>query len=494
MKSAYFRELKRYTQSDIAEAFDLTADKTVDIIKKLKYYGVAKSVKVTTMEKNLTELTNEKIVISDVDLNSTDFYYVFDFVGIITVGNYIFKCYPKYLSNDSIPLNVLKQVLRVIRKYNSKEQVINLYNGESEQCAFNLLAVILFLLNDYNENGIYSNQQDIIEANGDGEILWDRTIDETFAIISNNRPFYIELQTQNTVDDEMNYFRRLHQCVITECSNKLKSAELTALFDVSEINLYDGDLTEFGDTDYILYRLQRELNVQFVTRKQVILKTIYAYIAHRKAFEVGMGISMYGTNSFNLIWERVCAEVFDNKLKVKLRKLQLPKPLGETYTKKANKLLLEIIDKPIWRFFSKDDSKEDNEVTDTLTPDIISIYQKEDKLCFGTFDAKYYNIVLTEKYVAGNPGVGDVTKQYLYQLAYNQFINEQGFDSVQNAFLMPTEENKAVLNGEVEMSILQGLSNPPLQNILVVKLPATEMYQWYLNNTKVDIHKEYDFL
>ena len=33
---------------------------------------------------------------------------------------------------------------------------------------------------------------------------------------------------------------------------------------------------------------------------------------------------MYGTNSFNLVWEDVCAEVFNNKLKTQLRHLPLP--------------------------------------------------------------------------------------------------------------------------------------------------------------------------
>ena len=59
---------------------------------------------------------------------------------------------------------------------------------------------------------------------------------------------------------------------------------------------------------------------------------------------------------------------------------------------------------------------------------------------------------------------------------------------------MPTEENNALLSGEVEMAILKGLSNPPLSNILVVKLPASKIYQYYLSGKKVDTYKEYKFL
>lgn len=39
----------------------------------------------------------------------------------------------------------------------------------------------------------------------------------------------------------------------------------------------------------------------------------------------------------------------------------------------------------------------------------------------------------------GQPGVGDITKQYLYQLAYDDFIIKQGYKYVQNVFLCPDE-------------------------------------------------------
>ena len=131
---------------------------------------------------------------------------------------------------------------------------------------------------------------------------------------------------------------------------------------------------------------------------------------------------------------------------------------------------------------------------DTLTPDLISLYDTDNGMCFGIFDAKYYNINLDKNKVQGQPGVGDVTKQYLYQLAYNDFILKHGFTSVKNAFLMPTEEDNALLNGEVEMGILSGLSNPPLCNILVVKLPTSKIYQYYLSGKRLNIKDEYKFL
>ena len=130
------------------------------------------------------------------------------------------------------------------------------------------------MLEEYYADGLYTNQKEIIETNGEGEILWDKTINETFAIIQ-NKPYYVELQTKNTVNNDLDYFRRLHECVLTTCSNELKSVGLLQLFDLSEVNLTQEELSDFGDDNYILYRLQSEIQSQYVTRKQNLLKSIW---------------------------------------------------------------------------------------------------------------------------------------------------------------------------------------------------------------------------
>lgn len=85
-------------------------------------------------------------------------------------------------------------------------------------------------------------------------------------------------------------------------------------FDIAEVELTGAQLDDFGDVDYIKYRLEQELRIQFVTRKQTLLKTIYTYIANDKANQDDLNFSLYGTNSFNLVWEKVCAENFGSVL------------------------------------------------------------------------------------------------------------------------------------------------------------------------------------
>ncbi len=78
---------------------------------------------------------------------------------------------------------------------------------------------------------------------------------------------------------------------------------------------------------------------------------------------------------------------------------------------------------------------------ETLKPDLVCIYPVDDEqkdYCFGIYDAKYYCIDYQVKdnkaKISGQPGVGDVTKQYLYQLAFDDFIVKQGYRYVQNMF------------------------------------------------------------
>ena len=476
MHSEFVREQRRYTQKELCKIFSCSEDKTVSIIRKLKEFGVLKAVKAEEKQRDMSELVDEDIEVSDVEIGENGYLYVFTFVGIIVVSGIVLKCYPKYLLTVTHPEQELTQIIKVLEKYNSKEQIIRMFNDSSESRSFNLLAVLLFLMQDYYENGIYENTDNIVESNGLGEIIWDKTINETFAMISNNRPYYVDLQTRKTISDDHDYFKRLHECVLTIASNELEDAGLLNLFELVGVDLTEETLDDFGDKEVILYNIEKELSTQFNTRKQLVLKTIYTYIDHSGSLYDVDCLSLFGTNSFNLVWEKVCAEIMDNQLDTRLGALRLPIPLSDKYNRQ--KKLIDIIEKPLWTVTGKT-------AADTLIPDIVTISMVNGNWQFIIFDAKYYNAKLESGNAPkGQPGIESVTKQYLYQLAYREFIGKHKFSSVKNCFLMPTEEN-AVLDKE-EVS-LQMLSKIGLQNIKVRFLPAKMAYDNYLSGKKLDI-------
>jgi hypothetical protein len=477
--SRYVREQKRYSKLEIRNTFSLDEKGTEIFIKNLKSYGIMKTVKNNLEQKELSDLIDEDVEVTDDTVENDEHLYVFTYVGIITIGSRIIKSYPKYLLSYSEPLEEMKQILKVLERYsNSEEQIVNLFNGDGETRSFNVLAVILFLINDYHENGVYNNSEDIVEINGQGEILWDKTINEGFSLICNNQPYYMELYTEKTVDDESDFFKRLHECVLTECSKQLEESQLLSLFEMVPVELSEECLDDFGDKEYILEKLKMELNIQFNTRKQILLKTLYSYIhQERKLFEENLGINMYGTNAFNLVWEKVCSEVFNNKLTTPLEALGLSVQLSEFYDQRTK--LIDIIDKPVWIGTNNEGDVETVKgAKDTLTPDLITITKCGNEDWFIIFDAKYYNLQLERnKNLRGNPGVSDIVKQYLYQLAYMDFINKHNISVVKNCFLLPTERNEIVKKGTAKLGILEKLK---LQNIQIRLLPAMKVYSYYL--------------
>ena len=485
MKSAYLREQKRYTQTELVSLLGGDESEVVIVLKRLKEYGVLKAVKADDEQKNLSDLLETDVEIADVEAGENEYYYVFTFVGVITIAGRVLKCYPKYILNDDKPLEELKQVIKVIEKYNSKEQIIRMFNDATDSTAFNMLAVMLWLLQDYYENGSYTSKQKVIEINGSGEILWDRTIDDTFMILSENRPYYPEIYTRRRVNDDHDYIRRLHECVLSRCSRELRDADLLELFDIAGVEISDEDLDSFGETDFILDRIYKELNVQFNTRKQLVLKTLYSYIANSSTHIDDMDcFSMFGTNSFNLVWEQACAEILNNQLDRPLGALDLPVKLADEYNPYTK--LINVIDHPFWFGYTKGGSYR-KRAADTLKPDIISLYRKDDEYRCIIFDAKYYNLQLEKnKPLNGQPGIESVTKQYLYQMAYVEFLRDHQVNYFRNCFLMPTEGNDIVETGYVTMDFLMKMG---LADIKIRLLPAKMVYSMYLENSKMSIDR-----
>ena len=476
MISEFVREQKRYTKKELSRILHCMEDRAIPLIRKLKEFGVLKAVRASQIQRDLSVLLEEDIEVADIETGEDAYLYVFTFVGVIVIAGCVLKCYPKYLMHTEAPRKELQQVLKVLQKYHAKEQRIRMFHDSSDSHSFHLLSVLLFLMQDYYENGVYSNTETVMERNGSGEILWEKTINETFTMISDNRPYYVELQTKKRVTDDHNYLKRLHACMLTRASKELQDADRLELFDLTAIDLTDEELDEFGEEDEILYRIEKELSVQFNTRKQMVLKAMYAYLAHRGHLCDAESFSLFGTNSFHLVWENVCADIMDNQLDVPLGSIALPVPLKPQYDRKQK--LVDLIEKPLWTASGKT-------AKDTLIPDLITIAKAGHEYQFIIFDAKYYNARL-ECGVSpkGQPGIESVTKQYLYQLAYQKFIEEHEFASVKNCFLMPTENPAVEVRGEVSMRMFHELG---LQNIQVRFLPADMAYEYYLSGRKMEI-------
>lgn len=506
MALSYFREQKHYTLSEIQKRLGVSEESCKHLLGILKKYGVVKSVDSDKPE--FADLSDLDVILSDVT-DDSHVAYKFSYVGVVLVESSVFCCYPKYIDKKEdgkeVPepelKQILEQILEVIRKYDSNEQLIHLYNGIDESKVFNKLAVSLYLLRDYYENGIYTNQEEIIETNGEGEINWDKTINETFAIIKNKTPYYVELQTINTQNNDQDYFTLLHQCILTLCSEELSKVGLLSLFNIQPLELSGNSLDDFGDVDYIKYRLEVEIQKQFVTKKQILLKTLYTLISEMKSTETANSFSLYGTNAFNLVWEKACGSIFENIRDKTFRELKKIYPnifnhekienpnydpeikdSDSKYLSDSNKFK-DLIEQVKWTF-----NPIALKVAETLEPDIISIYEK----VFYILDAKYYFVIHNDSEIRQQPGIQDVVKQFAYHRAFSDFIEKYGFEdkNVYNAFLIPKKSSdctseKFHLVGKAEFKLMQEYNSKKLKEIQVVEIDPNFVYENYLNGKTI---------
>ena len=481
MKVIYCREEFGYSFEEFGSLLfpNEVAKKEVvtDVLTRLKRVNVISKVRspkgVELSKADLSDIDDDIADVVEIDPNSTEFLYKFKFVGLIIIKSYILYCFPKYIEvnpkeNPTAKQSTeFKQIIKVIEKYSksTREQVIYSLNDIDELVAYGDLSVSLFLLEDYFQNGLYSNQHSIVEMNGNGEILWDKTVNDSFAFFSDNRPVYIDYFNRRSVVEDDNFIKKLHEVVLSRISETLELNGLLDLLDLTLTNFTDEELTDLGDVDFILYMIDSELSQEFNTRKQLLLKALYSYVSQKYEAERDEYASLFGTNSFQGIWEKACANVLNDKLDVTIGGLGL-EPTG---TNTKNTKIKNIIDKPQWTQNNKDVFE-----TATLIPDIITVVNKRLLI----LDGKYYNLRFSAKSVAGNPGVGDVTKQFLYALAYREFADKNNLETV-NYFLMPTEKDTILNFAQVDMQLLNNLG---LSSVKVAKLNAANIYQKYLDD------------
>jgi len=77
MISVYLREQQRYTQKELIEKLACTEEKTVRILRRLKAYGILKTVKASDAQRNLTDLLEEDVEVTDVEVGEDKYLFVF---------------------------------------------------------------------------------------------------------------------------------------------------------------------------------------------------------------------------------------------------------------------------------------------------------------------------------------------------------------------------------------------------------------------------------
>lgn len=467
-----------YKESDLIVRLGLENDikRYHSIIKELKKTTFFKSRKPSISTNELTVEYNDYTESEKFNEIPKEFIdketYQFSFVGILIVKGIAIIVYPKYIRDIQLDkfnnYKKFRQIFKVIYQYQKRqEQQIylstdNFINNE------NILSVAIQLLNYYGEYGLYNIGKTLIEVNGDGEINWFKTINEMSATLSGNSPVYIDYYTEKNITDTQNMIRQIQLAVLTDI--KEKYSDLLSLLDY-DISFEDEIfLSDLGDEESFLYYLDKELMIQFISHKIELIKLLKMYIQSKTRENNVDTISVFGVTKFDRVWEDVCKVVYEDNLEHSLIDLNLK--YKNTY--ENNIKLKEFVPKPTWTNLI--DGKEYSTLK-SLELDTLHV-NKETKT-FEIYDAKYYLISFANNKINGQPGVSDITKQYLYELTYKDLAEENGYSFI-NRFIVPID-NKQQDNQLIAKASFSIFDMYDLSDIVVIARDCETIYEQYLS-------------
>ena len=327
MKILYFKELKKYA---LDECFRF---ENSEILNKL-------------MESNIVIRDNQSIS--------------FRFVGMIALIDCIVIVFPKYKvdpyervkEKQDEYAKYIKNIFKVFEKYTSKknkktegkktDSSLLKKDCDEEEEYLNLFSLYKSLIDDFIEYGLYENERHIHTLCGDGEIDWNKTIDELdnhFNTLKN--PIYLNYYTHDIEEEQENYIRSIQKKLLTDAAAYFEEFRKFGLDGFQFDFHFDGDL--IGDEEYQIFKIDLELRESFSERKINLLKLMRS-ILKEKVHSIYEDINIYGTKSYHSVWENICQNV-----------------LGHDST------LIKNLTKPNWKSVN---NEEDN-YSSSFIPDIV---------------------------------------------------------------------------------------------------------------------------
>ena len=461
------RELEPYSQAELLHIFGVEKKNWPELADRLERRHILRR---RSVYKEIDELGNSEFSEHTRDEKE----YSLSFVGVYVWKNILVYSLPKYArqifgDNNFLTLSSVREnkdafvqlgsIMRVLRRYN-KTRVQESLNAATQENRDDFLALLVHIVTDYARYGLYRDDMNEEALNGRGRILWQKSIQTKRPVMQDGRPCYIDLVVRHTLEDRDNFFTRLHLYIVDRCQQVLTRTGLTDLLAIPKIAEEAMPPYDMGDGRLLIRKIEGELKEQFDSRRRYILQLMLKYIRCESANDVRHSDELvFGNSSFHCVWEEACREV-----------------LG-----KDGRRLLEIAP-PTWEGANMTGWHQWAASQKSLEPDIII---KRDN-AYWLFDAKYYLPIIKGTNISRLPGVGDITKQFLYQQALKE-QSEQGRD-IYNAFLMPlpdtetTEYHTISLFARVSMPLFKKLGF-----IYTYRIRPDSLYEAYLNPGKRQI-------
>ncbi|MDO4221879.1 MAG: LlaJI family restriction endonuclease [Akkermansia sp.] len=403
--------------------------------------------------------------------------YRFHYVGILQYHQSLLYVLPKYCNEiapdpekaavieykegDEDPrMKPFQQVMQVIARYDDTKRELG--EEEDEQLWEDSLHVMVELVSDYVENGVYRDDEHVDEINGKGRILWQRTIQKTLPFIQDGEPIYMELHTRRKREDDQNFFTRMHHYLAHQAWSALHTVRLDSLLSLPDIPAPEDSDSDFSEKEYMLDSIHAGLSQQFDSRRRYLLQLMERFL-DRKEETFSNGFHTFGKTEFHTVWEEACRAAFGME--------------------KSTTSMMEA-SKPHWQFVGAPNVFHGS----ALEADMVKVDGRK----LTILDAKYYvpdSSKTAKEIVAAMPGIGDIIKQQLYELALRKTLTEDETKvKVANAFILPLRDDEKAVGevslGKVEIPMLAGLGLAPVE---LVKYPPQTIWGAYLDHVPINI-------
>lgn len=255
------------------------------------------------------------------------------------------------------------------------------------------LRTAIWLIKDYQYNGLYSEKIDVYKVQKKGKIDWPKTIKKQMPQISGNQYVYLDFVVKESCHDMNNIIRIIHEKIIHQCLQAIGW-----LF--PNVEKPNANALSYSK-EHCIITLKKEQQKTTHDNKKVLLNHMIEFLQAANDDNSKDIFKNYKTSYFNLVWQDMLEYVFGNE------------PVSEYY--------------PNATWYVQGKAYE----ASNLQPDIIL---KRGEIAY-ILDAKYYKYGITRN-IAHLPQSSDIVKQ----LAYSNYAEDsclRGIVTAYDAFIMP---------------------------------------------------------
>jgi hypothetical protein len=374
------------------------------------------------------------------------------FTGLLFHDKYIEVFLPRSSEAGAsyTKLQLASLVFNSIRLYSEEFDSVVSNNDGSLGDTFDGLSLnlILKLLHDYRQNGIYTKRHSLNTLNS-GKPNWNKTISRSTAYPSGKNLIYLDVHGSKWANSSTCEVSQVHAQVIKELESKFSILFFGHAGVFSEFHIEEPSNLS---ADYLLHVLNKELTLTYSARDIWLLQSLIQYLSvirGKLKSELKVGVK-----HFHTVWEYMLSQTLDKTISI--NKL-LPTPTYKltngnivTAPRKGQRL------------------------------DVVLYEEATNTFCI--VDAKYY----AADSITTAPGWPDLVKQFFYVKALRTI---EPSAKISNAFVFPgTNEYLASAHMlEKKSKKLLDIEYPPIDCVYVEPLELMESFTNYRKMTLLSI-------